>query len=121
MVDSFNSDKEILDEYKRLDREINSFYILNKEAIKRAAFKEKQLTIINEIQDLLSHNMIWCRNGLICSNATPCKKLSCKYKSTPDDVAIGCGKCQQFQITTGLGENWYTAKIEWVFGSTDLL
>lgn len=44
--------------------------------------------------------LVWCRDGEVCSNATPCEKLSCKYKNGKEDILKGVEKCQHFAVTT---------------------
>ena len=49
--------------------------------------------------------MIWCRDGSICQNATPCSKLLCKHKAKADEVLKGVRGCVHYQVTT-VNESW---------------
>ena len=43
--------------------------------------------------------MIWCRDGSVCPQATPCLDLKCKHKGTKGDVIAGIHKCKRYQVT----------------------
>lgn len=51
---------------------------------------------------------IWCRNAEVCSNATLCRGLQCRFKKNADDLVSGCGACGQFVVAVGgePGGNW---------------
>ena len=48
---------------------------------------------------------VWCRNGRVVPEATPCEQLDCKYKKNKNDIVIGCSICHRFQVTT-YAETW---------------
>ena len=52
--------------------------------------------------------MVWCRNGNVCREATPCEKLTCEYKLQPKNILDGIHKCQSYQITMP-SSNWACA------------
>lgn len=70
-------------------------------------YSKKALCFVR--QELDDGNMVWCRNASICSKATPCIDLECKYKSNNKDISRGCSKCHSFQITT-LSNTWDGAR-----------
>ena len=43
--------------------------------------------------------MVWCRNGNVCLNATPCENLKCEYKKEETDILNGIKKCATYQVT----------------------
>lgn len=83
------------------------------------AFEEakKQQSLIewrNRLPEVLALEgglTIWCRNGAICENATPCKNLDCPFKKAREsDIIDGTHDCRNFVIALGSGP-WYTAKL----------
>lgn len=52
--------------------------------------------------------MVWCRNGNICRESTPCSELECEYKDKASNVPRGISKCGHYQITT-ISQQWETA------------
>ena len=43
--------------------------------------------------------MVWCRNGSMCNNATPCDDIICGFKPMPQDVLQGIKQCDNYQVT----------------------
>ncbi len=52
-----------------------------------------------KLKEVIKDGMIWCRNGDVCREATPCLELKCEFKSTESDILNGCLKCDTFQGT----------------------
>lgn len=45
------------------------------------------------------HCMVWCRNGEMRPDATPCEEIQCKYKARAQDVLAGIRNCRTYQVT----------------------
>ena len=52
--------------------------------------------------------MVWCRNGSICKEATPCDTLKCEFKKEINDVEEGIKQCDLYALTLPRHE-WYSA------------
>jgi len=42
---------------------------------------------------------IWCRNGTVCLDATPCGQLTCPFKKEKGDMVAGIMKCSSYMLT----------------------
>lgn len=42
---------------------------------------------------------VWCRNGEICKDATPCAQLTCPFKRNKDDRVAGIIQCGAYALT----------------------
>lgn len=71
------------------------------------------------IPPMLNIISIWCRNSLVCEQATHCSLLQCAFKDDPNDVINGISKCHTFQITTK-SDYWGPARHLADPGSIDL-
>lgn len=59
---------------------------------------------------LHSGKMVWCRNGSVCAEATPCLELYCKHKRGKEDIVFGVSRCGQYQITKK-SKDWAHAEL----------
>ena len=90
---------KLYNEIKLLRKKVNKLRDL--EQVKNYYYQrnsERTLDFVRE--ELNKGNMVWCRNGSVCSDATPCRDFNCEYKDGNDDTADGCSKCHKFQVTT---------------------
>lgn len=77
---------------------------------KEEAYEQTRKMLLPWIsKNIKKGNMVWCRNAEVCSLATPCKDLKCKYKKTREDIVQGAAKCQKFQMTE-FSSSWDYAK-----------
>ena len=51
---------------------------------------------------------IWCRNGEVCDDATPCDRLACAFKKDKNDLITGIMKCRSYVLTLP-ASNWASA------------
>lgn len=85
---------------QRLLRELNAYLERHREAIDRAVHAERAARILDQLPTLLeAGNMVWCRNGSVCLETTPCATLVCQFKTAREEVVLGAAACQQFQVT----------------------
>jgi len=65
-----------------------------------------------KISHYMVGNQVWCRNGLVCFDATPCEQCTCQYKNNEKRLAIPkeLNRCKSFQITTR-SARWETAAL----------
>lgn len=90
----------VLERYEELKREVNKFYNENREEIITQKNKRYKKRVLDKLPKILKEgNMIWCRNGSVCYEATPCDELECIYKKNKKDVVNGCSECKLYQIT----------------------
>lgn len=96
--------REKLDDFRKEHAtEINSYF-----------WDEERKRILDKLPKHLEIGcMVWCRRGSVVAEVTPCKELTCPFKSDKDDVVNGCSKCQNFQLTQ-FANNWNEAiHIDW--------
>ena len=75
--------------------------------------------IAEQLPDLLDQgNMIWCRRGSVCLDATPCEDLECSFKHNKDDMVRGAVQCRTFQITNR-SNDWTYAHHICEYGSVE--
>lgn len=91
--------------------ELEDFRDRNKRKLK-IAFYERDFPKFKK--DLAKHEKsgltIWCCNGSVCSDKTPCRSLDCKFKRKHGgDVAEGAYACESFVMCVG-STDWMTAK-----------
>jgi hypothetical protein len=104
--------------YKKLTILPNKFY--ETANIKEIEKEEHMQNIKRDLPQILCRGFqVWCRNAIVSHIATHCNILECKYKNSKDDIANGCSKCLQFQITTP-GNNWESAKHIYDFASVEI-
>lgn len=109
-----------LEQWRNLRDAADAFRQEHLVEIERAISAEAADHIRAKLPDLLERGLQpWCRNGSVCSVATPCENLSCEYKEAPTDVLVGVPKCRAFQLTVW-SPSWETARHVAPFGSVDM-
>ncbi len=96
-IDAYN---EIQIRHKKaMQDELNTFLSIHGQELEdeeKAVQLEKFSTKIPEFES--QGLVVWCRNGSVCSEATPCKILECPYKKSKEDMINGMLACRNFQI-----------------------
>lgn len=88
------------EKYTKMQVELANFYRENKKEIEQERLEvEFKLVKLFVDRELRAGNMVWCRNGAVCSEATPCEMFKCNAKESHLDIANGCAKCNTFQVT----------------------
>lgn len=66
---------------------------------------------VREINENMTGNSVWCRNGKYCRTATHCEDVSCLFKNNETRLATPAEleKCNTFQITA-FSLSWRSAR-----------
>ena len=96
-------------ELRNLEKEIDK--LRNKAECKnyygKLASDKRELFVTKELK---KGNMIWCRQGSVVSEATPCHLLACPFKDRKLDILTGIRNLNcSFQVTTK-SHDWENAR-----------
>lgn len=93
-------DMKTIRKWKLLNFQLAVFERLHKKEIEEYQQSVKTKKITRYLKSLdFSSSLVWCRNGSVALDATPCEQLVCPFKQHAADVVDGCIKCQSFAVT----------------------